>query len=759
MRKLFCLLLAFMLLPIFPVYTSAEDTGLSVSPLAEAIRPGKAFLLSFTVPQDGICDLTLRDMAGNYVMDVVRELHVSAGTNMVWWNGTAMGAAPDEGVYQLFLSMSGDHATSTVVIGPHAPYLTSIVPVKDAQAKTMTVDFYVSVEGLLTVGLWSSNAWSLLENREVKAGMNQLVWDANTMKPDTTALTLTLTDSTGYSSNEEHIIVHADDFGLVFATPTPMPTPEPTATAVPVPDVTPFVQDPDVPVFIDPSKSQITPIPTEEPTPEPTEVPTPEPTEVPTPEPTEEPTPEPTEVPTPEPTEVPTPEPTEVPTPEPTEEPTPEPTEVPTPEPTTEPTAEPTAEVSSDWDTPIEIDSNSAEAVEEAEPAETPVPTEDITYTPSYGSPYAFTEKDQGTYWATPMDITDEAAVWQMLTAPITVFDATYKGQKKIYQEPDDKSRVVGVVTGTSQGVRVIENLDNGWSLIECYSSTFHDNSIQAWNMLVQGYVKTSSLKTHDVTDKYHIVVDKLTQRLYLFGEGKLLTTLLVSTGLSNERQPYNETRSGEFLYISATGGFWSDNMFAPMGMKFNDGDLLHEVPYVQRSGSNSRIYSSTEPYLGQRASHGCIRVQRKENSDGYNMEWIWDNRKDIGRLVVWEDWQGRQVSYPADDTILYYNADGGSYYHKAEKCASAKDSVVFTTFTYTELDTGDFAELEFCPYCAPALRKAEIDAINQAHAVGGDHDPILTQARQKYLDKLVEKHGLEALTPGELRYYTPAAQ
>ena len=84
---------------------------------------------------------------------------------------------------------------------------------------------------------------------------------------------------------------------------------------------------------------------------------------------------------------------------------------------------------------------------------------------------------------------------------------------------------------------------------------------------------------------------------------------------------------------------------------------------------------------------------------------------------------------------------------------------MVFTTFTYAELDTGDFAELEFCPYCAPALRKAEIDAINQAHAVGGDHDPILTQARQKYLDKLVEKHGLEALTPGELRYYTPAAQ
>ena len=57
-----------------------------------------------------------------------------------------------------------------------------------------------------------------------------------------------------------------------------------------------------------------------------------------------------------------------------------------------------------------------------------------------------------------------------------------------------------------------------------------------------------------------------------------------------------------------------------------------------------------------------------------------------------------------------------------------------------------------------PALRKAEIDKVNEAHALGGDHDPILTAARQKYLDKVVEKNGLEALTEGELRYYQPGA-
>ena len=664
MRKLLCLLLTLLVLPAL---AGAESPALAIDTPAEAVRPGKAFLLTFTVLQAGSCDLTLRDMQGGYVMDVVSDVAVSAGSNQLWWNGTSGGISPAEGVYQLVLAMDGAEAACTVVIGSHAPYLTSILPVKDAEAQTLTVDFYASVDGLLTVGLWSGNVWSLLENRQIEGGMNQVVWDASAITENASALTLTLTDSTGFSSNEEHVSISPEDFGVSFATATPAPTASPVPTEV-----------------------VLTPIPAASPTEE--------------------------------------------------------------------------APVLGDLDAIIDIDHADAEAAD-AEPTVTPEPTAaptPVVYTPSYLSPYALTEADEGTYWGTPMDITDEEAVWKMLSSPFIVVDDgrkdAYKGQQRVYAEPDDDSRVVAVVTGESQGVRVIETLDNGWSLIELYSSTFHDNSIQAWNMLVQGYVKTSHLKTKEINKKYHIIVDKLTQRLYLFSEEGLVSTLLVSTGLSNEKQPYNETRSGEFIYISPTGGFKSDNMFCPMAMKFNDGDLLHEVPYIQRSGGSTKIYSTTEPYLGQRASHGCIRVQRKKTPEGINMKWIWDNRKDIGRIVVWEDWQGRQIAYPADDTLLYYNPNGGSYYHKAESCASAKSSVDFEPFTYGELDTGDFAKLDFCPYCAPALRKAEIDAINEAHALGGDHDPILTEARQKYLDKVVDKYGPEALTEGELCYYQPAA-
>ena len=661
MRKLLCLLLTLLVLPAL---AGAESPALAIDTPAEAVRPGKAFLLTFTAPQAGSCDLTLRDMQGGYVMDVVSDVAVSAGSNQLWWNGTSGGISPAEGVYQLVLAMDGAEATCTVVIGSHAPYLTSILPVKDAEAQTMTVDFYASVDGLLTVGLWSGNVWSLLENRQIEGGMNQVVWDASAITENASALTLTLTDSTGFSSNEEHVSISPEDFGVSFATATPAPTASPVPTEV-----------------------VLTPIPAASPTEE--------------------------------------------------------------------------APVLGDLDAIIDIDHADAEAAD-AEPTVTPEPTAaptPVVYTPSYLSPYALTEADEGTYWGTPMDITDEEAVWKMLSSPFIVVDDgrkdAYKGQQRVYAEPDDDSRVVAVVTGESQGVRVIETLDNGWSLIELYSSTFHDNSIQAWNMLVQGYVKTSHLKTKEINKKYHIVVDKLTQRLYLFSEEGLVSTLLVSTGLSNEKQPYNETRSGEFIYISPTGGFKSDNMFCPMAMKFNDGDLLHEVPYIQRSEGSSKIYSATEPYLGQRASHGCIRVQRKQTPEGIDMEWIWDNRKNIGRIVIWEDWQGRQLEIPADDTVLYYNPKGGSYYHRGEKCPSAKASVVFDTFTYAELDTGKYAKLDFCPYCAPAMRRADIDRVNEAHAFGTDHDPVLTAARMKYLETIP----YEELTPGELRYYVPSAQ
>ena len=184
----------------------------------------------------------------------------------------------------------------------------------------------------------------------------------------------------------------------------------------------------------------------------------------------------------------------------------------------------------------------------------------DAVFTPSYGSSW---DHDLGSsYWTTPMDITDTERVWKMLMEPITVVDIgsvkklsrsqLTKQNLYMYKEPDASSKIVGEITNLSQGLRVIEKLDNGWSLVECYSSSFVSKpatKIQAWNILVSGYVESKYLKQVQPTDKLALVVDKLAQHLYVFVEGEMVAELLCSTGLvqwnGSRYQPYNETRSG----------------------------------------------------------------------------------------------------------------------------------------------------------------------------------------------------------------------
>ena len=355
-------------------------------------------------------------------------------------------------------------------------------------------------------------------------------------------------------------------------------------------------------------------------------------------------------------------------------------------------------------------------------------------FSPVYTSP-RYGEDLNLNGWTVPMDITDEDSVWQALTAPVTVVDdrksSDQRRQMIIRKEPAEDSDGIGMVTMISQGVHVLERGEE-WSLIECYSSSFHNSAILNWNALVQGYVPTRYLREITPNQNMGIVVDKLTQRLHIFVNGNLYSTLLVSTGLLNARQPYNETRSGEYLLVSKVGGFLSDNYYCPLAIRFNAGDLLHEVPYVQRSTD----YSGTEPKLGSKASHGCIRVQRKANPDGVNMQWIWNHYKPNTKILIWEDWQGRQIPVPDDDTVFYWNPRKNNYYHSSGNCSELGTRSP-REITYGELSASEGEKLRACPYCGPVMKKDGLTAINALYAEGGDHDPDMTEARESCPRKL----------------------
>ena len=65
-------------------------------------------------------------------------------------------------------------------------------------------------------------------------------------------------------------------------------------------------------------------------------------------------------------------------------------------------------------------------------------------------------------FWETTMDITNEEAIWAMLTQPMTVLSGDPRTQTRVYARPDASSEDVGEGTCMSQGVRMLEQPDNG---------------------------------------------------------------------------------------------------------------------------------------------------------------------------------------------------------------------------------------------------------------------------------------------------------
>ena len=322
-------------------------------------------------------------------------------------------------------------------------------------------------------------------------------------------------------------------------------------------------------------------------------------------------------------------------------------------------------------------------------------------------------------------DITDEAACWELLMKPITILDAGQREEIYPRETPDGKKvntdKLGGFINGASAAVHVLGEDEDGWTLIE---------GIDYYNRVIRGYVRTRLLKTVTPNEKYGVIIDKLTQRLYVFVDGKLWDSCLVSTGLPNDSQPYNETAAGEYLICSWVGDFDSEGMICSTALRFNGGDMIHEVPH-KIGYDGSPTYSRWEALLGQKASHGCVRTQRAATEKGLNARWLWDNLKKNTKVIVWDD-KGRKLPYPDDSRQLFYNKNGGQYYHADAYCSSVKTKYKpLSAFTYGELDTSAYLGLEACPTCQPPKRKSQIakENLERGAITEAEYEQTLTPA------------------------------
>ena len=370
----------------------------------------------------------------------------------------------------------------------------------------------------------------------------------------------------------------------------------------------------------------------------------------------------------------------------------------------------------------IDLSSEDREEIEEWEdlpdgPGDTLLATDVFYHTPNE---HSTVKCDHDVcFWKIEMGHMDEEAIWKVLTQPVTVLQGKQREQIRVLARPEaDCTDYVGVVTCASQAVHVLERGDT-WTLIEAYSSSEEGSAVKVFAEQFQGYVKTDRLKEEEVDQTYGIVIDKLQQRLYVFKEGRLFTTMLCSTGFAkNKDLLFHETPAGEFLMVSWVGGFRAETLWCAYGIRINSGILVHEVPSreeTDRNGVAFTSYARCERYLGEKASHGCIRVQRQLTPEGVNAKWLWDNlhRKPCTKVIIWDDLD-RELAYPSDDLLLYYNPKGGTNYHSQPTCSLVKDKYEpMTAFPYGELDEKPYSKLTPCPGCAPQGRHEKIDELN----------------------------------------------
>ena len=358
--------------------------------------------------------------------------------------------------------------------------------------------------------------------------------------------------------------------------------------------------------------------------------------------------------------------------------------------------------------------------------------------TPDAGTPDAGIPEATGFWDMNPdaYDLTNPAhqqAIWDLMMQPITVLDVGQTEHVYPTNQPGIKrtpyaENCAGELHGQSQGVNVLEEDTDGdgYVRIAAYSNdgTKTDNtfmeSLDA--QLISGYVKKSLLFTVQPSDKYALLVDKLRQKMYVFEDGRIIGELLVSTGLNNAKQPYNETPAGEFITVSSVGDFQAGkNTIGRFAIRINGGTLLHEVLHDVGADGKTKIYDAYEPQLGQKASHGCIRIQRRPNAQGMNMQWLWENLPLKTKVFIWDD-KGREMyapELPDPATPLYRNPNGGSNYHLEANCPGVKAQYLPLEggFTYGDLDEDPYRKLTPCVYCAAPARRETLYARYKAAA------------------------------------------
>lgn len=231
-------------------------------------------------------------------------------------------------------------------------------------------------------------------------------------------------------------------------------------------------------------------------------------------------------------------------------------------------------------------------------------------------------------YWGLTADASD-ADIWAALTRTMVSVNVGESESAYIYNATDNGKKI-GSVSGLSQGLNLIEDLDDGWSVVEAYRN--EDGAF------VRGYIRTNKLRTVEPSNMYGLVIDKAAQTLTVYKNGERIGSCAVSTGLPTVKYLHRETPAGEFITVTRRGTIENFSGYSKYTVRISGNYHLCEIPTTKKNG---RDYSLMADKLGQKASRGNICLAHDESADGgINAEWIWnltDSNKKI-KVLVFDD-------------------------------------------------------------------------------------------------------------------------
>ena len=223
-----------------------------------------------------------------------------------------------------------------------------------------------------------------------------------------------------------------------------------------------------------------------------------------------------------------------------------------------------------------------------------------------------------------------EEEIWAIMMKPSVVIDDNGSSRRfGLYKVPKTGTRTESTLRCALQGLEVLDT-DDTWAHVRAWR---HEDGKQ-----VEGYYLLKKLTVYSPSPHYGVLIDKREQTLTLYHDGHAVGSVPVSTGLVTPGNSYRETPAGAFLTDVHNGSsFAQDGYRYEYQLRYDGGNFIHGVGYVRES--RVRDYSNNQKLLGQKASHGCVRVSvTLQEGCAFNMYWLWAHLPYHTRVIILDD-------------------------------------------------------------------------------------------------------------------------